>query len=161
MSQPKYVDSPGADRTIPAKVTDVQFEPVPERDPFREEPGSRGRMRPPLSFSGRMFNVGWKGWTRLVIVCVIVGAIFQAGGFSPFAPGFTIGQGAGQILDGIIRIATWSAQLAAMPLLLGALVVLPLWVVWRALVTLVGRDRPPGPDDRILPRERPRKARRL
>ncbi len=161
MSQPKQVDAPLIDRTIPAKVTDVQFEPVPEQDLFREEPGSRGRVRPPLSFSGRMFNVGWKGWTRLVIVCVIVGAVFQAGGFNPFAPGFTIGQGAGQILDGVIRIATWSAQLAAMPLLLGALAVLPLWVAWRALVTLVGRDRPPGPDDRILPRERQRKPRRL
>jgi len=156
MSQPKQVDP-----HVPAKVTDVQFEPVQEHDALWEEPGPHGRLRPPLSFSGRMFNVGWKGWTRLVIICVIVGAIFQAGGFNPFAPGFTIGQGAGQILDGIIKIATWSAQLAAMPLLLGALLVLPLWVGWRALVTLVGRDRPPGPDDRILPKERQKKPRRL
>lgn len=161
MSQPKPVDPPTVDRTTPVKVTDVQFEPVHEPDPFWEDDAPRGRVRAPLSFSGRMFNVGWKGWTRLVIVCVIVGAIFQAGGFNPFAPGFTIGQGAGQILDGIIKIATWSAQLAAMPLLLGALVVLPLWVLWRALVTLVGRDKPPGPDDRILPRDRPKKPRRL
>ena len=114
-----------------------------------------------MTFSGRMFNVGWKGWTRLIIVCVIVGAIFQAGAFNPFLPDFTIGVGAGQILDGIIKIATWSAQLAAMPLLLGALVVLPLWLIWRALVTLVNRDKPPGPDDRILPKERARKPRKL
>jgi hypothetical protein len=145
-------------RQIPAKITDASFEPVSEADPFWES-GERGpRGRAPLSFSGRMFNVGWKGWTRLALVCVIVGAVFQAGGFNPLAPGFTVGVGAGQILDGIIRIATWSAQLAALPLLLGALVVLPLWLVWRALVTLVNRDRPPGPDDRILPRDRKKKS---
>jgi hypothetical protein len=162
MSQQRQTDP-----NVPAKVTEVQFEPTGERelnrDPFWNDPDphAQGRVRAPLSFSGRMFNVGWKGWTRLVIICVLVGAIFQAGGFNPFAPGFTIGQGAGQILDGIIKIATWSAQLAAMPLLLGAILVLPLWVGWRALVTLVGRDKPPGPGDRILPKERQKKPRQL
>lgn len=142
------------DRQIPAKVTDVVFEPVSEPDPFWESGDRDRRARGPVSFSGRMFNVGWKGWARLAIVCVIVGAVFQAGGFNPFAPGFTIGVGAGQILDGIIRIATWSAQLAALPLLLGAVAVLPFWIGWRALVTLFNRDKPPGPQDRIIPRER-------
>lgn len=145
------------DRQIPAKVTDVAFEPVPEPDHFWESGDRDRRVRGPVSFSGRMFNVGWKGWTRLAIVCVIVGAVFQAGGFNPFAPGFTIGVGAGQILDGMIRIATWSAQLAALPLLLGAMAVLPFWLGWRALVTLFNRDKPPGPEDRILPRERRKK----
>ncbi len=160
MSQPRQ-----SDPHVPARITEVQFEAAPERerDPFWEDPdiGPRGRVRAPVSFSGRMFNVGWKGWTRLLIICVIVGAVFQAGAFNPFAPGFTIGQGAGQILDGIIKIATWSAQLAAMPLVLGALLVLPLWVGWRALVTLVGRDKPPGPTDRILPKERQKRDRPL
>jgi hypothetical protein len=160
MSQTKQ-----ADPHVPAKVTEVQFEPLPEReydrDPFWEADDISPRRRGPVSFSGRMFNVGWKGWTRLALVCVIVGAVFQAGAFNPFAPGFTIGQGAGQILDGVIKIATWSAQLAALPLLLGALVVLPLWIIWRALVTLLNRDRPPGPEDRILPKERPKNPRKL
>lgn len=153
------------DTQVPAKITEVEFEAAPqrERDPFWEDPdiGTGGRVRSPVSFSGRMFNVGWKGWTRLALICVIVGAIFQAGNFNPFAPGFTIGQGAGQILDGIIKIATWSAQLAALPLLLGAILVVPLWLIWRALVTLVGRDKPPGPDDRILPKERRKKPHKL
>jgi hypothetical protein len=108
-----------------------------------------------------MFNVGWKGWTRLVIVCVIVGAIFQAGGFNPFAQGFTLGDGVGQIVNGVVNIAAWAAQNGGLPLLLGALAVLPFWILWRALVTLVGRDRPPGPDDRILPKERKKQPKQL
>jgi hypothetical protein len=152
---------------VPAKVPaeparEGRFEPATGDDRFWDSTDEHPRLhRRPVTFSGRMFNVGWKGWTRLVIVCVIVGAIFQAGGFNPFAPGFTVGVGAGQILDGMIKIATWSAQLAAMPLLLGAILVLPIWLVWRALVTLVNRDRPPGPDDRILPKERARRPRKL
>lgn len=145
----------------PAKITDATFEPVEpapkERGPFWEEGDDHTRhtLRP-MSFSGRMFNVGWKGWVRLALVCVFIGAIFQAGGFNPFAPGFTIGAGLGQIVNGVLNIAGWAAQLGAMPLLLGALVVAPIWVLWRALVTLLNKDRPPGPHDRILPKEKQR-----
>jgi hypothetical protein len=155
---------------LPAKVIDATFEPSPgpthgnvsSAEPFWENDAPPvGRPRPPLSFSGRMFNVGWKGWTRLVIICVIVGAFFQAGGFNPFAEGFTIGQGFGQIVNGVINIAAWAAQNGGLPLILGALAVLPFWVGWRALVTLVGRDKPPGPDDRILPKERQKKPHKL
>ena len=91
-----------------------------------------------------MFNVGWKGWTRLALVCVIVGAIFQAGGFNPFAPGFTIGGGLGQIVNGVLNIAGWAAQNGGLPLLLGAIAVLPFWLIWRALVTLFNRTSRPA-----------------
>jgi hypothetical protein len=154
MMQSKKGDPP-----LPAKITDATFEPVDPREPdrarFRDEGGDHNhRTLRPMSFSGRMFNVGWKGWVRLILICVLIGAIFQAGGFNPFAPAFTIGQGLGQIVNGVLNIAAWAAQLGAMPLLLGALVVVPVWLVWRALVTVFNRDRPPGPGDRILPKER-------
>ena len=150
------------DPQVPATITDATFEPVDQRTPdqgrlWSDGDGHDHRTLRPMSFSGRMFNVGWKGWIRLALVCILVGAVFQAGAFNPFAQGFTVGTGAGQILDGLIKIATWSAQLAALPLLLGALVVAPLWLLWRALVTLFNRDRPPGPSDRILPKERQKK----
>ena len=163
-------DTRPKDTHLPAKVIDATFEPasgpatgnLAERDPFWENDARpAGRPRPPLSFSGRMFNVGWKGWTRLVIICVIIGAIFQAGGFNPFAAGFTLGAGVGQIINGVINVSVFVAQMAAMPLLLGALAVLPIWVVWRALVTLFNKDRPPGPDDRILPKERKKQPHKL
>lgn len=158
MSQPRQDDP-----SVPAKVTEVKFEPSTGDERFWDSTGDDHPPlhRRPISFSGRMFNVGWKGWTRLVIVCVIVGAIFQAGGFNPFAPGFTIGGGLGQIVNGVLAIAAWSAQNGGLPLLLGALAVLPFWLIWRALVTLFNRDRPPGPHDRILPKERPKKPRQL
>lgn len=149
------------DRHVPAKVTDASFEQVSEPDPFWESAERGPRPRGPLSFSGRMFNVGWKGWTRLAIVCVIVGAVFQAGGFNPFTPGFTIGDGLGQIVNGALNIAAWAAQNGGLPLLLGAIAVLPFWLLWRAIVTLANRDRPPGPEDRILPKERKRKPHQL
>lgn len=162
MADPKPHDARLPDANVPARVTDATFEPVGGPDPFWENdqrPG--GRIRPPLSFSGRMFNVGWKGWTRLVIVCTVVGAVFQAGGFNPFAPGFTIGAGFGQIVNGVINIAAWAAQNGGLPLILGALAVLPFWIAWRALVTLLNKDRPPGPHDRILPKERQKKPQKL
>lgn len=163
MSQPRSGDPRQGDPNVPAKVAEITFEPVRGEDGFWESSGDEHpRMRRrPVSFSGRMFNVGWKGWTRLVIVCVIVGAIFQAGGFNPFAPDFTLGGGVGQIVNGVVNIAAWAAQNGGIPLLLGALAVLPFWILWRALVTLVNRDRPPGPDDRILPKERKKQPRRL
>ncbi|OYW88207.1 MAG: hypothetical protein B7Z22_02915 [Hyphomonas sp. 32-62-5] len=132
------------DHQLPAKVTDATFEPASGPDPFWENG-----------------NVGWKGWTRLVIICVTVGAIFQAGNFNPFAPGFTIGAGLGQIVNGVINIAAWAAQNGGLPLILGALAVLPFWIGWRALVTLFNKDKPPGPDDRILPKERRKKPHKL
>ncbi|MDP3492547.1 MAG: hypothetical protein Q8R82_05495 [Hyphomonadaceae bacterium] len=154
--------SKSSDPQPPAKITEVIYEPTstnaaPQRDqrdgPFWDNGDDAHTLRP-VSFSGRMFNVGWKGWVRLALICIFVGAVFQAGAFNPFAPGFTIGAGAGQILDGLIKIATWAAQLAALPLLLGAVVVLPFWLLWRAVLALFNKDKPPGPHDRILPKER-------
>jgi hypothetical protein len=144
----------------PAKITEVNYETSGNKQPhegrFWAEGDDAHTLRP-VSFSGRMFNVGWKGWVRLALVCIFVGAVFQAGAFNPFAPGFTIGAGAGQILNGMLNIAGWAAQLGAMPLALGALVVAPFWLLWRAVLALFNKDKPPGPDDRILPKERSRK----
>jgi hypothetical protein len=142
-----------ADPPPPARITEASYEPA---DMQVSEPRPAGRATHtlrPMSFSGRMFNVGWKGWVRLALICIAVGAVFQAGGFNPLAPDFTIGAGLGQIVNGVINIAGWAAQVSAMPLLLGALVVLPLWAGWRAIVTALNRDRPPGPGDRILPED--------
>ena len=167
MSKPRQGDARQSDARdtdpgVPAKVTEVKFEPATGDDRFWDSTDhDHPRLHRPVSFTGRMFNVGWKGWTRLVIVCVIVGAIFQAGGFNPFAAGFTLGDGVGQIVNGVVNIAAWAAQNGGIPLLLGALAVLPFWILWRALVTLVNRDKPPGPDDRILPKERKKPPRQL
>jgi hypothetical protein len=154
MTQPRPTDA-----HPPARITDATYEPVdpkPADGRFWSEGDDAHTLRP-TSFSGRMFNVGWKGWVRLALVCIFIGAIFQAGGFNPFAPDFTIGQGLGQIVNGVLNIAGWAAQLGAMPLLLGSLLVVPLWIIWRALVTLFNKDRPPGAHDRILPKEKPKK----
>ena len=149
----------------PAKVTEVAYEPSPSlppppqrEGPFWDEGDDAHTLRP-VSFSGRMFNVGWKGWVRLALICIFVGSVFQAGGFNPFAQGFTIGAGLGQIVNGVLNIAGWAAQVAATPLLFGAIAVVPFWLIWRALVTLFNKDRPPGPSDRILPKDRQKKRR--
>lgn len=150
----------------PSKVTEVAYEPTRQKElqrdqregPFWNEGDDAHTLRP-VSFSGRMFNVGWKGWVRLALICIFVGSVFQAGGFNPFAPGFTIGAGLGQIVNGVLNIAGWAAQVAATPLLFGAIAVVPFWLIWRALVTLFNKDRPPGPSDRILPKDRPRRRR--
>ena len=157
MTQTRPTDPPP-----PAKVTEVHYEPTGAKDPHDNrfwESGDDAHTLRPVSFSGRMFNVGWKGWVRLALICIFVGAVFQAGGFNPFAPGFTLSIGAGQIITGVLNIAGWAAQLGAMPLVLGAIAVLPFWLIWRAILALFNKDRPPGPDDRILPKDRPRKRR--
>lgn len=137
------------DRDVPARMTEDR-PPPGAGGGSGEADGPQQMSKPalpslrPVSFAGRMFNVGWKEWVRLVLACIGIGAVFKAGGFNPFAADFTIGKGLGQILTGVLGIIGWAAQVGAMPLLLGSLAAVPAWLVWRAILTLLNRDHPPG-----------------
>ncbi|HVY89690.1 MAG TPA: hypothetical protein VG942_12525 [Hyphomonadaceae bacterium] len=104
----------------------------------------RPKADAPPSFTDKMFGpIRISGWIQLGLICVGVGAIFEAGGVNPFAPGFTLGGALGQFATGFLNVLGWTLTVAWRPLLLGAAAVLPVWLLWRAAVALFGKAKPP------------------
>jgi hypothetical protein len=87
----------------------------------------------PRSLSDKMFGISFWGWVRLGVLCLTAGAIFEAGGFNPFAPAFTWSSVPAELLQGVINVFTWSVGTAWRPLLLGAVAIIPIWLVWRLI----------------------------
>ena len=136
MSQP---DEPTAPPRPPANL------PEPVRPTLPPET-IRPRQAAQPSFTDKMFNpIKVSGWIQLALVCVGAGAIFEAGGVNPFAPGFTLGGALGQITTGFLNVLGWAMTVGWRPLLLGAAAVLPIWLLWRAGVALFGKRRPVSP----------------
>jgi hypothetical protein len=99
----------------------------------------------PRSFASKLFAIGWKGWVRLILVCIVLGAIFDAGGINPFAPNFTLSGALGSLGTGALNLLSWALQAGWRPLLTGALVVFPVWLLWRlATVPFRSKTRPVG-----------------
>jgi hypothetical protein len=116
--------------------------PEPVRPSLTPETIRAPRASQP-SFTGKMFNpIKVSGWVQLTVVCVGVGAICEAGGVNPFAPGFTPGGALGQVATGFLNVLGWAMTVAWRPLLLGAVAVLPIWLLWRAGVALFMKPRP-------------------
>lgn len=84
-------------------------------------------------FRQRMFAVGFAGWVRLAALCLMVGVLFEASRVNPFAPDFTIAGMASALATGAASILSWTITHGWRPLLVGAIVVGPVWLLWRAL----------------------------
>ena len=80
-----------------------------------------------------MFAVGFFGWVRLAALCLIVGVVFEASRVNPFAPDFTLAGMASALATGAGSILSWIITHGWRPLLIGAIVVGPVWLLWRAL----------------------------
>jgi hypothetical protein len=85
------------------------------------------------TFADKMFGIGFSGWFQLVVLCVVVGAIFQAGGIDFFAPNFTLAGFVGSLANGALNALGWVLEVGWRPLLAGAIVVVPAWLAWRLL----------------------------
>lgn len=94
---------------------------------------------PRRSFRARMLGVGAFGWLRLALLCLAAGVVFEASGVNPFAPDFTWSGLASALATGAARILSWSITNGWRPLLVGAIVVGPVWLLWRAVVALFSR----------------------
>lgn len=89
----------------------------------------------PRSFTSKLLGIGIVGWLRLLAICVLAGVVLQASGINPFDPEFTWQGGLGALWQGTLSVLAWSVNNGWRPLLAGALVILPVWFVFR-LVTV-------------------------
>jgi len=87
----------------------------------------------PRTLQSKLFGIGFSGWFQLIVICVIAGAIFQAGGIDFFSPDFTFTGIAGSLASGALNMLGWAVENGWRPLIAGALVVIPLWLAWRLL----------------------------
>lgn len=99
---------------------------TPEQPAVQTEPPPARTLRQRL-----IGGVSWKGWLRLAVLCLLVGAVFEAGGINLFAPDFTPAGALGAIGKGVVNILSWIVTVGWRPLVTGALIVLPLWLLWR------------------------------
>ena len=131
------LEDPRAHRVHEMKYTDKQ--PRKGRAPRHEEDEElpahldEGGVPLPRSISDKMFGISFWGWIRLGVLCLTAGAIFEAGGFNPFAPAFTWRSVPADLLQGVINVFTWSVGTAWRPLLFGAIAIIPIWLVWRLI----------------------------
>ncbi len=102
----------------------IEHAPLPaDLHPIREQ----------RSLRDKMFGIGFSGWFQLAVLCIVVGAVFQAGGVDFFAPGFSWNRLLGGIANGALAVLGWIIETGWRPLITGALVVGPIWLAWRLL----------------------------
>jgi hypothetical protein len=85
------------------------------------------------SFVSKMFGLGPWGWIKLVALCLAVGAVLNAARINPFAPDFSLGGATASLGHALVNTALWGLANGWAPALIGAAVVLPLWLLWRLL----------------------------
>lgn len=90
---------------------------------------------PKRSLASRLFSVG--PWTvlQLIALSIVVGLFLLALDFSPERQGINLGGAAWELVQTLFSAFLWIVKTFWKPLLAGAAVVLPLWLLWR-LVSL-------------------------
>ncbi|MDZ4760331.1 MAG: hypothetical protein SGJ21_04600 [Alphaproteobacteria bacterium] len=110
--------------------------------PAIEARPSRGEVWPPVleeeedhlpkrSLGSKLFGIGVWGWVKLAALSVFVGVVFQLAGVNPLAADFTIADALGDLAQSLADLAGWSLANGWHPAITGALIVVPLWIVWR------------------------------
>jgi hypothetical protein len=87
----------------------------------------------PRTLQSKLFGIGPSGYFQLAVLCIAVGAVFEAGGLNPFDPGFTWQTALTGLGTGALNVIGWVIQAGWKPMLIGAAVTLPIWLVWRVL----------------------------
>ena len=103
----------------------IEQELIAEEIPY-EEP-------PPRTLRSKLFGIGFSGYFQLVVICIVAGAILQAGGVDFFSPRFSLSGLAGSLFNGAMKVLGWALERGWQPLLAGGIIVVPLWLFWRLL----------------------------
>lgn len=135
-------DLPDAPQNAPIEAEIVDTEPL---KPAREVTGEPARKwwkfwaprakKPKRALLARLFGIGLWGGLKLAVLCMLVGFVLLTIQFDPATPDFNITQTIGQLVKNAVGAAIWTGKNFWQPALTGAILVLPLWVLWR-LVTL-------------------------
>jgi uncharacterized protein DUF6460 len=108
--------------TLDERVIDLHPREVEDYDPHQ-----------PRTLKSKLFGIAPSGYVQLGLISVGVGAVVQAGGLNPWQPGFTWQSALSSLSTGALNVLGWTLQSGWQPLLLGAAVVVPVWLAWRLL----------------------------
>lgn len=81
----------------------------------------------------RLFGISPWGWIKLALLSILVGFFVMASEFDPASPDVNVLGALQGFLSSVGGLAVWAAQNFWKPALAGATIVLPIWVVWRAM----------------------------
>ena len=81
----------------------------------------------------RLFGISVWGWIKLALLCVLVGFLVIASDFDPASPDVNMLGAVQNFLASLGGLANWAIRNFWKPALAGASIVLPIWVLWRAL----------------------------
>lgn len=110
-------------------MMDPPAAPPPEPAP-EPQPAPPAAPRPLLV---RLFGISVWGGVKLTGLCILVGFFVMAASFDPRHPDFNIARALGAILRQALSAFGWMIRNFWQPALAGALVVLPVWVIWRVI----------------------------
>lgn len=106
--------------------------PAPETPAAAVPPAvSAHAEEPPRPLIRRLFGISIWGGVKLLLLCILVGFFVMAANYDTGDPDFNIGQALGAILSQSANALGWALRNFWQPALAGALVVLPVWVLWR------------------------------
>lgn len=94
------------------------------------EPLAPAPKRPLLK---RLFGISFWGGFKLLGLCILVGFFVMAANFDPGNPDFNLAEALRAILRQSFAALGWAITNFWQPALAGALVVLPVWVIWRVV----------------------------
>lgn len=98
----------------------------------RKRASAKPEKRPVLL---RLFGISVWGGFKLLIVCILVGFFLLALEFNPASNDVNVFGAMSQLIQKLAGAAVWALKNFWKPMLAGASVVLPLWILWR-LVSL-------------------------
>lgn len=96
------------------------------------DPSAKKARRPILI---RLFALKFWGAVRLTVICVVVGIVMKIGNITSSPTEFDALNAISEIWKNTFAGLVWIVRNGWVPALLGATVVLPVWVLWR-LVSL-------------------------
>lgn len=81
----------------------------------------------------RLLGISPWGWIKLALLCVLVGFFVMASEFDPASPDVNMMGAMQSFLQSLGGLAAWTARNFWKPALAGATIVLPVWLLWRAV----------------------------
>lgn len=104
--------------------------PAAPPPPPAQPPVPPPQKRPLLK---RLFGISIWGGLKLLGLCILTGFFVMAANFDPGNPDFNLAEALRAILRQSFAALGWAIGNFWQPALAGALVVLPVWVLWRVI----------------------------
>lgn len=117
-------------------MADESPPPAPEAAPAAPPPPpAQAPVAPPPKrpLLKRLFGISILGGLKLLGLCILTGFFVMAANFDPGNPDFNLAEALRAILRQSFAALGWAIGNFWQPALAGALVVLPVWVLWRVV----------------------------